>query len=107
MKMAALAKLIEQDPSIKFLRFQWLDYTSLLRLRILPVDRVIQLFNAGNSISVPKLMLALLQTDMPCPGLYTNGEYLLQPDLAAFALAIVMGMRRFNATLTNSMAILW
>lgn len=81
MKMATLAKLVEQDPSIKFLRFQWLDYTSLLRLRILPVDRAIQLFNAGKSISVPKLMLALLQTDMPCPGLATNGEYLLRPDL--------------------------
>lgn len=78
--MVTLVELIEQHPSIKFLRFQWLDYTSLLRLRILPVDRAIGLFNAGKSISVPQLMLALLQMDMPCPGLYTNGEYLLRPD---------------------------
>ncbi|MCJ1347901.1 hypothetical protein MMC31_006131 [Peltigera leucophlebia] len=78
--MAKLTELLKQDQSIKFLRFQWLDYTSLLRLRILPVDRAIQLFNAGKSISVPNLMLALLQTAMPCPGLFTNGEYLLRPD---------------------------
>lgn len=79
--MAVLLKLVEQDPSIKFLTLQWLDYTSLLRLRILPVDRAIELFNAGKSISVPKLMLALLQTDMPCPELYVNGNYVLRPDL--------------------------
>lgn len=85
--MATLAELIEQHPSIKFLRFQWLDYTSLLRLRILPVHRAIQLFNAGRSISVPKLMLALLQTDMPCPGLFTNGEYSLRPDLDSLRIS--------------------
>ncbi len=87
MKMVTLAELIEQDPSIKFLRFQWLDYTSLLRLRILPVDRAIQLFNAGKSISVPQLVLALLQMDMPCPGLFTNGEYLLRPDFDSLRIS--------------------
>lgn len=87
MKMVKLSELIEQDPSIKFLRFQWLDYTSLLRLRILPVDRAVQLFNAGKSISVPQLVLALLQMDMPCPGLFTNGEYLLRPDFDSLRIS--------------------
>lgn len=85
--MVTLGELIEQHPSIKFLRFQWLDYTSLIRLRILPVDRVSQLFNAGKTISVPQLVLALLQMDMPCPGLYTNGEYLLRPDFDSLRIS--------------------
>lgn len=83
--MATVAELFKQNPSIKFLRFQWLDYASLLRLRILPVDRAVQLLSAGTSISVPKLVLALLQT--PCPGLVPNGEYLLRPDLDSFRIS--------------------
>lgn len=85
--MVTLGGLIQQHPSIKFLRFQWLDYTTLIRLRILPVDRAIQLFKAGKTISVPQLVLALLQIDMPCPGLYTNGEYLLRPDFDSLRIS--------------------
>ena len=87
--MANLAKfirLIDQDPSIKFIRLQWLDFTSTLRLRVLPVARALELFRQGKSIEVPKLILGLLQKDFPCPGFAVNGEYKLNPDFDSLRL---------------------
>lgn len=81
--MSSLTKiihLIEQDPSIKFLRLQWLDLTSSLRVRIVPVDRFLQLSHEGKSIAVPKYLLGLLHKEFICPAFASNGPYNLIPD---------------------------
>lgn len=77
---AKLVHLIDQDPSIKFLRLQWLDLTSSLRLRIVPVDRFLQLFNEGKPIGVPKYILGLLHKEFISPGFDSNGQCNLIPD---------------------------
>lgn len=81
--MSALAKLvhlIDEDPPIKFLRLQWLDLTSSLRLRIVPLDQFLQHFKEGKSIGVPKYILGLLHKEFICPGFSSNGQLNLVPD---------------------------
>lgn len=72
--------MVDDDPSIKFLRLQWLDFTSSLRVRIVPVDRFLQLFKEGKSIGVPKYILGLLHKEFICPAFASNGQYNLIPD---------------------------
>lgn len=79
-KIAKFVKMVDDDPSIKFLRLQWLDFTSSLRVRILPVDRFLQLFYEGKSIGVPKYILGLLHKEFICPAFASNGQYNLIPD---------------------------
>lgn len=78
--LAKLVHLIDEDPSIKFLRLQWLDLTSSLRLRIVPVDQFLQLVNEGKSVGVPKYILGLLHKEFISPGFAFNGQRNLVPD---------------------------
>lgn len=77
---ADLVSMVDVDPSIKFLRLQWLDFTSSLRVRIVPVDQFIRVFNEGKSIGVPKYILGLLHKEFICPAFESNGVYNLIPD---------------------------
>lgn len=77
---ADLVTLVDVDPSIKFLRLQWLDFTSSLRVRIVPVHRFLQLYNEGKSIGVPKYILGLLHKEFICPAFASDGQYNLFPD---------------------------
>lgn len=77
---ADFVSMVDVDPSIKFLRLQWLDFTSSLRVRILPVDRFLELLNQGKSIGVPKYILGLLHKEFICPAFAENGQYNLIPD---------------------------
>lgn len=76
-----VASIVENDPSIKFVRLQWLDFTSSLRVRIVPVDRFIKLYLGGKTYGVPKFILGLLHKEFIAPALNENGSYNLIPDL--------------------------
>lgn len=84
--VAKLASMVKDDPSIKFLRLQWLDFTSSLRVRIVPVDRFFKLFINGKSIGVPKYVLGLLHKEFICPAFDVNGQYNLIPDFDSLRL---------------------
>lgn len=79
---AQLERFIDQEPSIQFLRLQWLDYTNILRLRILPIKQALRMFSNGQFISIVEAVLGLLQTDSICPGFSASDEYSLYPQFA-------------------------
>lgn len=81
-----LTSMVRNDPSIKFVRLQWLDFTSSLRVRIVPVDRFIKLYLGGKSIGVPKFILGLLHKEFIAPTFDENGSYNLVPDLDSLRL---------------------
>lgn len=70
---------LNKNPSIKYLRLQWLDYTSTLRLRLLPINRALKMFQEKKFISVTKAVLGLLQEDASSVGFSATGEYNLYP----------------------------
>ena len=79
---AKLQRFLEQEPSVQFLRLQWLDYTNTLRLRILPIKQALQRFSDGRFIGIPQVAFGLLQTDHICPGFSTTDEYIMYPQFA-------------------------
>lgn len=74
-----LKRFLRAEPSIEFLRLQWLDYTSTLRLRILPIKQAIKMFDQGKFVGITKAVLGLLQHDITSHGFSTTGEFLLYP----------------------------
>lgn len=79
---AELQRFLEQEPSVQFLRLQWLDYTNTLRLRILPIKQALRMFSEGRFIGIVKAVLGLLQSDHSCPGFSSTDEYTLYPQFA-------------------------
>ena len=84
--LAQLQHFLEQEPSVRFLRLQWLDYTSTLRLRILPIKQALQMFREGSFIGIVQAALALLQPDIICPGFSATNEYTIYPQFAGTSL---------------------
>lgn len=73
---------LEQEPSIRFLRLQWLDYTNTLRLRILPIKQALRMFSEGRFIGIVEAVFGLLQVDHICPGFSATDEYDMYPQFA-------------------------
>ena len=78
-KLDVLIQFLERNPSIKFLRLQWLDYTATLRLRIIPIKPALEMFNKQKSIGITKAVLGLIHQDAMVPAFSPVGEYELIP----------------------------
>jgi glutamine synthetase len=83
--LQVLESFLKRHPTTKFLRLQYLDYTSTPRLRILPAKRALNLLQANNhlQIGITKASLGMLQNDSLIPGLTPSGEYKLQAMLSS------------------------
>lgn len=86
---AKLRQFLKQEPSVHFLRLQWLDYTNTLRLRIVPIKQALRMFSEGRFIGIAKAGFGLLQTDYICPGFKPVDEYIMYPQFAGtYTLAL-------------------
>lgn len=74
-----LQSFLVNNPSVKFIRLQWLDYTTTLRVRVIPIKVALSLFKSQRSIGITKASLGLLQHDMMVEGFSPVGEYELIP----------------------------
>ncbi len=79
---AQLQRFVEQEPSVQYLRLQWLDYTNTLRLRVLPIKQALRNFSEGRFISIIEAVFGLLQPDVICPGISATDEYNMYPQFA-------------------------
>lgn len=74
-----LGQFLERNPSVKFLRLQWLDYVTSLRLRIIPIKLALDIFHKQKSIGITKAVLGLIHQDSMVPTFLPVGEYELIP----------------------------
>ena len=83
-----LQAFLSKNPSVKFLRLQYEDYTATSRLRVIPVKKALQLLtnNMPLEIGITKASLGLLQNDTLCEGVTATGEYRLQAILDTLRL---------------------
>ncbi len=85
--LAKFIRFVDANPSIKYLQLQWLDLSSVLRVRILPVTVALQLYKEEKLSGVPKGILALMSNDHPSPVFTPSGEQKLWPDFDSLRLA--------------------
>ncbi|KAL9592606.1 MAG: hypothetical protein Q9179_006545 [Wetmoreana sp. 5 TL-2023] len=82
----ALERMMSDEPTVKYLRLQWVDYTATFRVRILPVRQALDLFSQGKGVNVTKAVLGLLQTDAMAAGVRSVGQYQLYPTFSSLCL---------------------
>ena len=80
---AQLQRFLEQEPSVQYLRLQWLDYTSTLRLRVVPIKQALRMFSEGRLIGIVEAVFGLLQPDIISPGFSATAEYNMYPQFAS------------------------
>ncbi|KAI4192617.1 MAG: hypothetical protein LQ350_008606, partial [Teloschistes chrysophthalmus] len=84
--MEILEELLNREPTVKYLRLQWVDYTATVRARILPLKSALELFTQGKGVSVTKAVLGLLQNDAMAAGVRSVGQYQLYPAFSSLCL---------------------
>lgn len=90
-----LRSFLRTQPSVRYLRLQWLDHTAMLRVRVLPIKQALGLFSSKKFISIAQAVLGLLQNDVLCPGFSATLNYNLYPLFDSLRL----GSRNGYATL--------
>ncbi|KAI9719755.1 MAG: hypothetical protein M1812_003243 [Candelaria pacifica] len=102
--LALFTTFCEENPSMKYLRVQWLDYTSTQRLRILPIKEALKLFTKGSSLTVFGGCLGLLQNDHLIPGHSPLGAKNLSPCFESLRLTARPGHATVQAEFLDSNA---
>ena len=85
--LARFERFLGRNEGIKYLRFQWLDYTATLRARVLPIQQALRLLRELKYIGATKAVLGLQQIDSITEGFKATGEYNLVPAFDSLRLS--------------------
>jgi len=71
---------------IRYIRFQWVDYTNVTRYRVVPFSSFFKLMGAPRpGIGVTKAVFGLIAASL-VPGFTGTGEYFYTPDISSIRL---------------------
>ena len=90
-----LQQFLDNHPFVKFLRLQWVDYSSILRVRILPIKQALKLCRGNEYVGVARAVLGALPIDVIAPGFGPTGKYNICPQYPSLR----RGTRENTATL--------
>ena len=97
--MALLETFLTENPSVKYIWLQFLDYTATLRNRMVTVRQFRKQLTSGTNPGITRGLLRLLQDDNIAPGGSPIGQFLLAPDLST--LTLNKGISSPSATVQN------
>ncbi|CEO58556.1 hypothetical protein PMG11_03270 [Penicillium brasilianum] len=75
-----LNKFRKDNPATKFLRFQWQDYSGVLRGRVVPMDTVLAQISKGGPLKATGLALCVSLTNNLIPSTPLDGQFWMLPD---------------------------
>lgn len=75
-----LNKFRGNHPEIKFLRFQWQDYSGVIRGRVVPMNTVMGQIAKGGPLKSTGLAMCVALTNNLIPSTPLDGQYWLVPD---------------------------
>ena len=81
-----LTRFLDQFPQIEYIRLQILDFTSTLRVRIVPKEYLLTLIKERTLIGIATVIMGILHDDTPCCGFSGTGEYKLYPIFESLRL---------------------
>ena len=97
--MAHLDAFLAENPSVKYIWLQFLDYTATLRNRMVTVRQFRKQLTSGVNSGVTLALFHLLQDDNIAPGGSPVGQFLLVPDVST--LTLNKGISSPSATVQN------
>ncbi|KAL6721553.1 hypothetical protein ACLMJK_000657 [Lecanora helva] len=77
--VAHFKSFLSRHPSIRYIKLQFLDYTSTLRVRVLPIKEALKMFSGKKFVEITRAVFGLLQDDHICPGFSATFVYNLYP----------------------------
>lgn len=69
-----------QNPFLSYIRFQWQDYSGILRGRVVPIHRCLRLAKENKLVQVPPIAFECVLDNTLVPGLDPTGTDWLLPD---------------------------
>lgn len=75
-----LTRLREEHPDLNFLRFQWQDYSGVVRARVVPIDLAIEQVRPDKPLKGYGIALCLSVDNHMVTGTPTDGQYWMIPD---------------------------
>lgn len=76
-----------QNPGIKFVYIQWIDFMATMRVRILPIKEFTRIIYEGRRIGISQGNTGTLQNDTLTPVVNTKGQIYVEPDLRSLRRA--------------------
>ena len=77
-----------EELGIRYIRFQWVDYTNITRNRIMPLPAFSELLRASRpGVGIAIATFGIVGSSLvPASGFSATGEYLYTPDLSSIRL---------------------
>ena len=72
---------VKDNPTIKFIRYQWIDYAGILGIRILPVSHCRHLLEPGSALQITSVTITSSTIVESMSDLVSFGCDVLIPDL--------------------------
>lgn len=72
---------MQQNPEVKFVYVQWLDYMATVRARIVPIKEFTRIIRESERIGISQGNTGTLQNDGLTPAVNTTGQIYVEPDL--------------------------
>ncbi|KAF9701133.1 hypothetical protein EKO04_000720 [Ascochyta lentis] len=85
--VARFDDFMRQNPGIKFVYVQWLDYMATMRVRILPIKEFKRIVYEGQRIGISQGNTGTLQDDTLTSVVNTKGQIYVEPDLRSLRRA--------------------
>ncbi len=76
-----------QNPGVKFVYVQWVDYMATMRVRVLPIKEFTRIIYEGQRIGISQGNTGTLQNDTLTPVVNTKGQIYVEPDLRSLRRA--------------------
>ena len=78
--VAAMDEFFGKNPDVRYIWQQWIDYTNMMRVRMIPVQDFVQLVREQKRMGGTLGILRLLQMDFIAPGGTASGQMLFSFD---------------------------
>jgi glutamine synthetase len=80
-EISHLESFLQQNPYIKFIRYQWIDYAGILRARVLPIEYCRRLVSESSPLAMSPVALTATTISEFIPGFDCTGVDHIYPDL--------------------------
>lgn len=99
-----LSNFTKKHPTTKLLRLNWLDHTSIPRMRIIPISRALSMLRKSGTltISITEAALGLLQNDTIIPDVPIAGDLALTADFTSLRLGPNAGFASVYGSFSQS-----
>ena len=72
-----------KNPSIQYLRMEWLDHNAISRVRLLHMNTAMEMISKRQSFGTSPVVAHLLSKNIGAPGLSATGDYNFYPDCSS------------------------